>query len=187
MLARELYCLDGLSLAEAANLAGVSLAAVRKWAAGECWQEERESVAAKEREIRRNILEARALALQKLLDWKDDKETALALSAVDKLEKLALAGAKHRSESARGAIGAKAAEKQKNIGSASLKQLTEGMDSEGRIALMEEGVNRQIAYLLQGPVENFSEHVRQIKAGLDALASLKGKGEGITMEVRFDE
>lgn len=186
-LAKELYCLDFLGIAQSAALAGVSETSVRSWIKKEGWQAEREEIAATEAEIRRNLLQARALALSKLLHWEGDKESALALSAVEKLEKLALAMAKQRIEKARTAAVAKAGEKTRCACPPLDLKLPEGIPAKERIAMLEDGINRQIAYLLRQPVENLSEHVRGVKAAMDVLASLRGRDERPSIQVSFDD
>ena len=185
-LARELYCLDCLSFAECAKLSGVTEATLRAWAKKECWSEDREAVAVVEEEIRKNLLEARALALRKLLAWEGDKESALALSAVDKLEKIALAATKQRSEKSRAVHGKEDDQRKTPLQHSDVK-LPDGIVPEERIALLEEGINRQVAYLLHQPVENLSEHIREIKAAMDVLTAIKGKNEHFGIQVSFDE
>ena len=186
-LARELYCLDALSLAQTALLAGVSVACLRSWVKKEGWQAERERVALVEAEIRQNLLRARALALSKLLDWDGDKETALALNAVDKLEKIALAARKQRSSKVASSHAAKKEEQEKEGLAPEGAILPEGLGEDERKAFLEEGVNRQIAYLLLQPVANFSKRVREIKAGLDVLGAIKGREDRPAIKVSFDE
>ena len=65
--------------------------------------------------------------------------------------------------------------------------LPEGLGEDERKAFLEEGVNRQIAYLLLQPAVNFSERIRGIKAGLDVLEAIKGREDRPAIKVSFDE
>lgn len=182
-----MYCLEGLGLDDIATRFGVAASTVQAWAKKYHWREEREAIAAEEADIRANLVRARSLALKKLLQWDGDKETALALSAVDKLGRLCLSSERQK------IIRGKTADTKNLEPGDELPllpvgaSLSEGLSPDERIALLEEGVNRQIACLLHNRVDNFSERVRQIKAGLEVVASLRGKEPGAAIEVRFDE
>lgn len=49
------------------------------------------------------------------------------------------------------------------------------LSGEDRIRLLEEAVNRQLAFVLASPVDDFSKRIKEIKAALDVLATIKGR------------
>lgn len=57
-----------------------------------------------------------------------------------------------------------------------------------RIALLEEAVDRQLAYILTHPAPDLAARVRDVKAAMDMLAALRGKdAEHETITVSFME
>lgn len=52
------------------------------------------------------------------------------------------------------------------------------LGEEERVRLLEEAVNRQLAFVLTRPVDDLSKRIKEIKAALDVLASIKGREAG---------
>lgn len=51
----------------------------------------------------------------------------------------------------------------------------DALGAEERIRLLEEAVNRQLAFVLAHPVDDLAKRIKEIKAALDVLASIKGR------------
>lgn len=62
------------------------------------------------------------------------------------------------------------------------------LSDEERITLLEEAVNRQLAFVLAQPVDDLSKRIKEIKAALDVLAAIKGRdAQGAGVVVSFAE
>lgn len=182
--AQELYCVERMTLARVAKILGVSESTVRRWSDRFHWRKEREAIAAAESEIRANTVKSRAFALRKLLESETGKEVSQVAFAVARLERLALATVRaekkgERDPSLEGSISVPE-NGEENV------SLPEGICDEERIAVLEQAVNKQIAFLLSHPVPDLSKRVRDIKVALDVLTSLRGKGSG-SITVSFAE
>lgn len=63
----------------------------------------------------------------------------------------------------------------------------EELEPEERIRLLELAVNRQLSHVLSRPVEDLSKRVKEIKAALDILESMKGGAVEKTISVSFED
>ena len=181
--AQELYCVDRLSFTRVAEMLGLANSTVRRWADKFHWREEREAIAEAESQIRANTVKGRAFALRKLLESETGKEVSQVAFAVASLERLALSAG--RSDRKNMPDPAAAGPEASGVASGALS-LPEGLEDADRIAFLEQAVDRQISYVLSGPVTDFSRRVREIKSALDVLASLRGKTANV-IRVSFAE
>ena len=88
--AQELYCLERLSFGRVAQLTGVAVSTLKRWADKYRWRERRDELAQVESEIRFNTILGRKAILQRLLEAEDGKEASQVAFAVASLENLAL-------------------------------------------------------------------------------------------------
>lgn len=187
--AQELYCVDRKPFALVARELGIADSTVRRWADKFNWRAEREAIARAESEIRAKTVKARAHVLEKLLTAENSRETSQVAFAVASLERLALETAKCEREKAERAapplpvVSRSALEPEEQAA-----LLPAGISDEERVALLEEAVNRQIAYVLANPVADLARRVKDIKAALDVLAVLRGKDDKVGgIVVTFEE
>lgn len=183
--AEEMYCVERKSFRETAKAVGASESAVRRWAAGHGWAAKREELAAMAASIRADGIRSRAHMLKKLLASEDSKEAVQLSYAVSCLERAALAA---EDAAARREARGRGADPERN----DPPRLDPIPESEGeRIALLEEAVNRQLAFVLHSPVADLAARVRDIKAAMDVLRALRSAnaaGEAAaTVTVRFLE
>lgn len=61
------------------------------------------------------------------------------------------------------------------------------LEPEERIRLLELAVNRQLSHVLSRPVEDLSKRVKEIKAALDILESMKGGAADKGISVSFED
>lgn len=183
--------MERLAFDAVAKAVGVADSTVRRWADKFGWRKEREELAKAESEVRAKTVKSRAFVLQKLLDATDGKEASQMAFAVASLERLALETAKAeqkaKNEAAKAAAENLRSQDEKNTAQ-EVAALPDGMADDERIALLEQGINRQISYVLANPVPDMAARVRDIKAALDVLAAIKGKEKGQTgVYVEFEE
>lgn len=80
------------------------------------------------------------------------------------------------------------AEAVENGMSGEIFSVAKALSDEERVLLLEEAVNRQLAFVLAHPVEDLAKRIKEIKAAQDVLSSIKGKGTGdVGIVVRFAE
>lgn len=66
----------------------------------------------------------------------------------------------------------------------------EELGDEDRIRLLEDAIDRQLAFVLAQPVDDLAKRIKEIKAALDVLASIRGKdarGTGIVVSFAEEE
>ena len=175
--AQDLYCLERLSFKRISTVLGVADSTLRRWAKQFGWQEERASMAKALLDIRANTVKARAKTVERLVNADNDKNAAQLAFAVAGLERLAwqVDEAKEK-RSQPGPAPAQAPERAKTPQTDAPQEdfsTLAGSDEE-RIALLEQSLNRQLAFVLTNPVEDISKRVRDIKGAFDLLAKLKG-------------
>lgn len=59
-----------------------------------------------------------------------------------------------------------------------IASVAKNLSDEERVRLLEEAVNRQLAFVLAHPVEDLAKRIKEIKAALDVLSSIRGRDAG---------
>jgi transposase-like protein len=165
--AQEKYCADRMTFKAIARETGIAASTLKRWSAKYEWSKVREELSQAKMQVRLDTLKARKQVLEKLLTSDDGKEASQLSFAFASLERLDLEQKKFL-QSLKPAKEEIARE---------LPSLPEDTTEEERLELLQTAVNRQIAYILAHPVDNLSTRIKDIKAGLDALAQIKGKDD----------
>lgn len=189
--AQELYCVERRSFAAVAKAVGVADSTLRLWAKKFAWRTEREAIARAESEIRANMVKARAHMLARLLDSEKPGDAAQGAYGFSALEKVELEKQKALARQAAAGLESQAAtarSQDENKAAAQEFLLPDGLDDAQRLALLEQAIDRQLAFVLSSPVEDLSRRVKEIKAAMDVLAAIKGKDAAApALAVSFEE
>ncbi|MDL2272240.1 hypothetical protein LJC23_04320 [Desulfovibrio sp. OttesenSCG-928-I05] len=171
--AEELYCIERGSFAAISEELQVSQSTLRRWAEKYGWRGKREELARAVVGIRVDTIRSRADVLRRLLEAEDNKEAAQLSSAAYRLERLAFS----MEESLRRRAGSPKTQTEAAESPPPKLEAVPRDDAE-RIALLEEALDRQLAYILERPVADFAARIRDIKAAMDVLRSVRGGGGG---------
>ena len=184
-----MYCMERLSFTAISESLGVADSTLRLWAKKYNWKEEREAIAQAESEIRVNTVKARAMVLGKLLESDDPKNASQMAYAVAALERLAFDVAKETAKQASAAaqvVAAPVTQDEKNAAEETFT-LPDGIGDDERLALLEAGLNRKNAYLLNRPVPDLSRHIKHSKDSLDVMTEIRGRSADSGIQMGFLE
>ena len=177
--AEELYCVDRLSFAAVAARLGVADSTLRRWAKTYDWRAKRDEIAKAQSGMRADSIKARARVMGKLLTVGGAGDTAQIAFAVAALERLELEKQKvleARQAAALEGAAAQIGTQNEKSAPPELPALPDGISDDERLALLEQAVNKQLEFVLTQPVDDISRRVRDIKAAMDVIAGIRGKG-----------
>ncbi len=154
--AEELWCVDGLTLADVSARTGVATSTLKRWAEKYAWQAKREEIRQALASIRVNTIRLRAKLISNCLD----SMQAMDAFAVAKMEEVAIKAAELADKRAEAAP----------TSAAPLREIATEADA---VAALEEAVALRLNAMLASPDKVTLTALREVKQVLDLLGDMR--------------
>jgi transposase-like protein len=163
--AQELYCVDRLTFAQAAQAVGVAESTLKRWSETYGWQAKRSEVAQAEMDIRADFVLARSRMLKALLESKD-AQTGFAVAS---LEGLAMKQAE----------ALRQGRQVENAAAAAARPLREIKTDADAVSALEEALSIRLNQILADPARVDLKTVRELQQAIDLVQGMrKGAAKG---------